>query len=222
MDLVRLRKELTVSFLDDPASPPLPRDGYSSFSYPKFPKLMRFDVERYRVPGFGHLMTMYTKGPFGMELLTCSFLPGEGKAVPYLLIDMMGVGKKRTVFVEYYDCTAQPGEHPGLRDVFDRYRGLPDYQEKPAWYIGERTPYSLIKGGTAEQEDRLVKMVLDSVAAYRSAAMAAPADARNLPGLLAFRDRMVTEGNPSSAVLEKVFGKEGARDFFTTCVMPAD
>ena len=35
-------------------------------------------------------------------------------------------------------------------------------------------------------------------------------------------DRMINEGNPSSSVLEKVFGKEGAADFFRSCVMPMD
>ena len=43
-----------------------------------------------------------------------------------------------------------------------------------------------------------------------------------MTGLSAFRDRMINEGNPSSSVLEKVFGKEGAADFFRSCVMPMD
>ena len=31
---------------------------------------------------------------------------------------------------------------------------------------------------------------------------------------------MINEGNPSSDILKKVFGEEGAADFFRKCVMP--
>ena len=66
-----------------------------------------------------------------MSLLTASFMPGEGVGVPYCLIDIMCVGKKRTVFVEYYDCIMQKPDRPRLERVRGRYDDLSEYREKP-------------------------------------------------------------------------------------------
>ena len=106
-----------------------------------------------------------------------------------------------------------------LSKVAERFSGLPDYQEKEKWYVKERTPYSLIKCGTADDDEKLADMVISSVSAYLDEVQSASSNLENLKGLLAFRERMVKEGNPSSSVLEKVFGKEGAEDFFKKCVM---
>lgn len=86
--------------------------------------------------------------------------------------------------------------------------------------MGERTPYSLIKCGTNADEAGLKDMITASVSGYAEECSATELDpAKNLPGLAVFRRRMIEEGNPSSAVLEKVFGKEGAEEFFVKCVM---
>ena len=227
MDLKTIQSEVTEAFLDGFRYEKAERDAYSEFAYPKHWKMMRFNTERYRIPGYGHFFTMFTDTIFGMKLLTCSFMPGESVSVPYLLIDMMTVGKKRTVFVEYYDCTADHPEQPELSRVAERYAALANYAEKPAWYVGERTDYSLIKSGRKADDETLTAMIRDSVAAYRAAVDAAcggDTDSslaeQNRSGLLAFRERMVTEGNPSSSVMNRVFGQEGAKDFFTQCVMP--
>ena len=157
-----------------------------------------------------------------MKLTTASFTPSEGASVPYLLIDMMSMKDKRTVFVEYYDRTAGGADIPELDELKKEYSDIPDYGEKPAWYVGERMPCSLIKGGKAEDEDRLLEMVLRSLEAYADAAASAPKDAANLHRLKAFADRMVKEGNPSSGTMEKVLGKDGAEEFFRTAVMPVE
>lgn len=242
MDLEAIRKEMTSAFLGDREYVKAAKDGYSDFSYPKLIKFMKFHTERYRVPGFGHFMTMQTHTAFGMELMTASFMPGEGVSVPYCLIDIMTMGKKRTVFVEYYDCRAKKGgtspngnsgqnelagsnepfsaaELPGLDEVAALFSNLQDYEEKPKWYVSERAPYSLIKCGDVGNEKELEDMILSSVRAYSAAADEAGSDPANIAGLEAFRGRMINEGNPSSSVLEKVFGAEGAKDFFKSCVM---
>ena len=220
MSPVEIEKVLLGIFLKGAEYEKVTEKRYRSFSYPKLVKMMRFKTRLYVVPGFGHVFSMRTKGPFGMELLTLSFTPGEGKEVPFLLIDIMSVGRKRTVFVEYYDRTASGARCAALEEVKKRYDHLTDYHEKPHWYVGERASYSLIKGGTAKDEGQLEAMVRDSVKAYRKECHAANSDPANLPGLNEFRRRMIEEGNPSSSVLEKVFGKEGAREFFVECVMP--
>ena len=198
----------------------VPEDGYSSFSFPKLIKLMKFDVKRYRINGFGNMMTMRTDGPFGMQLLTMSFMPFEGNSVPYLLIDIMKMRKKRLIFVEYYDCTAEKPEQPLLKKVCEKYAEVPDYAEKPAWYIGERTDYSMIKSLEPDSKVSLSSIAADSIRAYKKAAFSAEKSGANLSGLLGFRERMINEGNPSSDILKKVFGEKGAADFFRECVMP--
>ena len=199
----------------------VPADGYSRMRYPKWPVLMRFDVDRYEAKGFGHLMLMKTRAMGGMmNLLTASFTPNEGVETPYLLIDMMKMGKKRTVFVEYYDCTGKKLVIPELDAVKAAFSDVPEYAEKPAWYIAERMPCSLIKGTADGSEGRLLAMVRDSLTAYTAYCKTAPKDPENLSGLHAFQSRMITEGNPSSGTMDKVLGKDGAERFFKTVVMP--
>ena len=199
----------------------VPADAYSRMQYPKRLPLMRFCADRYCVDGFGHLMLMQTRAMGGlMQLVTASFTPSEGGTVPYLLIDMMQMGKKRTVFVEYYDCTVSGVSAPALDALASRYADVPAYAEKPAWYIAERMPCSLIKGTTDGSEDRLLAMVRDSLAAYADLCRTAPKDPENLTALRAFQDRMIKDGNPSSATMEKVLGKDGAERFFREVVMP--
>lgn len=195
--------------------------AYASMRYPKFPAMMRFSVRRYAAPGFGNAFSMYTRAMGGlMQLATLVLAPNAGTNVPLMLIDAMALGKKRAAFVEYYDCTAGGAGCPALSAVQTRYADLPDYPEKSAWYVGERMAYSLIKGGT--DDARLAAMLRDSADAYAKAC-AAQADVRpeNLTGLREFIDRMVSDGNPSSATMERVLGKEGAERFFRTVTMPS-
>ena len=76
---------------------------------------------------------------------------------------------------------------------------------------------SLIKAG---EKARLEQMALDALKAYAQQAAAAPVKPENIEGLKAFQQRMVREGNPSTAALTKTLGKEGAETFFRTVVMP--
>ena len=201
----------------------LPEDEYTDMKWPKLIPLMRFHVERYRAEGFGSVMLMRTKAMGGMmQLMTASFTPNAGGGVPYLLIDMMTMKDKRTVFVEYYDCTAQGVSLPELDDLKREFSDVREYDEKPAWYISERMPCSLIKGGTAADEERLSLMVRRSLEAYAEAAAGASRDPANLVKLKAFADRMIRDGNPSSGTMEKVLGKKGAVEFFRTAVMPEE
>lgn len=94
---------------------------------------------------------------------------------------------------------------------------MAEYAEKPAWYVSERMKGSLIKTG---DKARLEQMAMDALTAYREQAAAAPVKAENIDGLKAFQQRMVKEGNPSTAALTRTLGKEGAEAFFRTVVMP--
>ena len=180
--------------------------------------MMRFHLEQYAVEGLGNLCVLRTKAMLGlMRLITVVVTPNEGKNVPFLLIDTMDMGKKHLCYVEYYDCTADGADKDRLLAASAPYADVENYAEKPAWYVGERMTGSLIKTG---DKARLEQMALDALTAYAEQAAAAPVKEGNLAGLKAFQQRMIREGNPSTAALTRTLGKEGAETFFRTCVMP--
>ncbi|MBR5979527.1 MAG: hypothetical protein IK029_01895 [Oscillospiraceae bacterium] len=197
----------------------LPEDGWTDMSFPGIIKLMKFRVDRYSLEGFGKLMTMHTTTKMGMELLTMSFMPSNGLTVPYLLMDAMSMKNKRCVFVEYYGCGRDDLQSDALEELYETFRLLPDYAEKPKWYVGERESYSLIKSGTEKQ---LTDMAVRSVKAYLSLIPLAHEDEGYKEQLAAFRQRMITEGNPSSSTLHLLLGKIGAERFMKQAVMPID
>ena len=195
----------------------LPEDEYSHMKYLKWLPLMRFDVERYHLENYGSVFCMHTTTKMGMELLTLSFMPGEGKTLPYLLMDIMEMKKKRCVFVEYYACGSQNLQCEDLKDVWEMYKDLPEYEEKPGWYIAEREPFSLIKTG---EKEKLISMAVDSVSVYLSMIEKNGTDQKYPEQLGEFRERMITDGNPSSKTLNLLLGKEGADRFMREIVMP--
>ena len=180
--------------------------------------MMRFHLEQYAAEGLGNLCVLRTKAMLGlMNLVTVVVTPGSGKNVPFLLIDTMDMGKKHLCYVEYYDCTADGADRDLLLAASAPYADVADYAEKPAWYVQERMAGSLIKTG---DRARLDEMALDALKAYAEQAAAAPVKPENLDGLKAFQQRMVQEGNPSTAALTRTLGQEGAEAFFRTVVMP--
>ena len=195
----------------------LPEDKYSHMKYLSFLPFMHFYVDQYELEGFGHVMSMHTTTKMGMELLTLSFMPNPGKNLPYLLMDSMTMKDKRCVFVEYYGCGNRDLNDAALKKVYEEYRSLPDYNEKPGWYISEREPYSLIKAGT---EEELTGMAEASLDAYLSSIDSSVVDPGYTRQLEAFRKRMIEDGNPSSKTLEMLLKKDGAVRFMKEVVMP--
>lgn len=197
--------------------------AYAAMKYPKLLPMMRFACRQYALEGFGGLFVMDTRAMGGlMKLSTMVFTPYTGLNVPFLLIDTMEMMKKRLAYVEYYDCTAHGAALPGAAGQREEFASLPDYAEKPAWYVSRRTAYSLIKGGDGADAGALEAMVLTCAGRYLEGAKAAAADPDNLEGLRAFQQDMLTLGNPSSATLEKVLGREGAETMFRTAIMPVE
>ncbi len=180
--------------------------------------MMRFHLEQYEVEGLGNLCVLKTKAMLGlMNLVTVVVTPSSGRNVPFLLIDTMDMGKKHLCYVEYYDCTADGADKDLLLLASAPYGDVADYAEKPAWYVKERMAGSLIKTG---DKTRLDRMALDALKAYARQTAAAPVKPENVAGLQAFQQRMVREGNPSTAALTRTLGQEGAETFFQTVVMP--
>lgn len=195
----------------------VPEDRYTNMKYPKLLPLMRFRVDRYKIPGFGHVMLMHTTTKMGMELITVSFMPSECITLPYLLVDAMSMKKKRCVFVEYYGCGMEDFSDDALKDVYDDYCDLPDYDEKENWYIKDRMPYSLIKTG---EPAKLENMAYDSIRAYLGSVSGAKFIPEYKDKLKAFRERMIVDGNPSSKTLNMLLKEDGARTFMENVIMP--
>jgi len=196
---------------------------YAEMKYPKFLPMMRFACHQYALEGFGNLFVMDTRAMGGMmKLSTMVFTPSAGVTAPFLLVDTMEMKKKRLCYVEYYDCTVGGAVLPQMEGQRDEFANLPDYDEKPAWYIARRTPYSLIKGGEGVDQAALESMALTCVDRYLAGAKVATVDPANLEGLRAFQSDMITLGNPSSDTLNKVLGKEGAETMFRAAIMPVD
>lgn len=195
--------------------------AYAAMKYPRLLPMMRFCCHQYELKGYGNLFVMDTRAMGGlMQLSTVVFTPWAGAAVPLLLIDTMQMKKKYLAYVEYYDCTASGTSLPEAEDQRSEFAQLPDYAEKPAWYVDRRTPYSLIKGGDGANSLALASMVRTCLERYLRAAAAAPRDSANLPGLEAFQQDMLRLGNPSSATLNKVLGERGAQEMFRSVIMP--
>ncbi len=195
--------------------------SYESLKYPKLLPMMRFSLKKYIVEGFGSLFTMDTTAMGGMMTLSTVVLtPNSGKNVPFLLIDTMDMKKKSLSYVEFYDKTEKGALCNTLDPLAEEYKDIPDYAEKEGWYIAERTPYSLIKGGEGVDKETLSKMTLDAAKRYIDEAAAAETKEENLNTLRTFQNDMCEKGNPSTTTLEKLFGKEGAKEFFKTVIMP--
>lgn len=194
---------------------------YASMKYPKLLPMMRFTVHQYEAEGFGHVMTMDTKAMGGMmKLSTIVLTPNSGKRLPFLLIDTMEMKKKSLAYVEYYDCTEGGAKLLDADGQQEEFKAIPDYAEKPAWYVQRRTPYSLIKGGEGVLTEELNRMVMTCAKRYFAAVKEAEVDAKNLVGLKAFQQDMCTLGNPSTDTMTKVLGVDGAKKFFETVIMP--
>ncbi|MBQ4425488.1 MAG: hypothetical protein II882_07120 [Lachnospiraceae bacterium] len=194
---------------------------FRQLQYPKLLPVMRFTIHRYALQGFGSLMTMDTVGMGGlMKLSTLVFTPGEGGCIPFLLVDTMEMKKKALAYAEFYDCTEKGCVSAALDALKDRYTALPDYEEKPEWYVPRRTPYSLIKGGEVIDPSALSLMITDALLTYLAEAAKAEKDPANLAGLCTFRNELCDKGNPASEALNKLFGKDGAKNFFKEMIMP--
>ncbi len=143
---------------------PLDPGPYGAMAYPRWLPLLKFRVQWYGAAGYGNVFAMHTRDLGGrMELATLVFTPNVGGDVPLLLVDVMSMGKKRAAFVEYYDCTKDGAPGGALAATGAKFADLPDYPEKPAWYVARRTPYSLIKGGVGADGWRLWAMLAAAV-----------------------------------------------------------
>lgn len=196
---------------------------FANLEYPTWLPMMKFEIHQYKVQSFGQVMTMDTKMMGGiMKLSTIVFTPNSGVNMPFLLIDTMQmIGGKNLAYVEYYDMTNGAAVLPQSENYKERFADIPDYEETPAWYVSERTPYSLIKGGKGVDKEELDQMVLYCIDCYLEAFNSAEVNPENVARLKEFQSKMIELGNPSTNTMTKVLGSREAADyFFEKIVMP--
>ncbi len=192
---------------------------YSFLKYPSFIPLLKMNINLYSVDDFGYIMIMKTRMSKLMSLVTISFTPKGGINVPFLLIDTMSMGKKRLAYVEFYN-TSTIDDFPLLSSLSEKYVNILDHKEKDAWYVNERMSCSLIKEGTSKNEYDLKMMIIDALNRYKEVINNASIDLESIINLKKFQEKMITLGNPSSPVLNKILGKEEAINFFKNIIMP--
>ena len=78
-------------------------------------------------------------------------------------------------------------------------------------------PYSLIKTGDPNE---LAEMAAESVKAYLGSVSRSRFIPEYKDRLKSFRERMITEGNPSSKTLNMLLKEDGARAFMESVIMP--
>ena len=196
---------------------------YKSMKYPAAVPIMRFNTSQFKVDGLGNLFIMETSAMLGlMKLTTIVFTPRARTALPFLLIDGMSMAKKNLCYIEYYDLTGYGCKIDCSESQRAEFANIPDYSEAEAWYISHRAPYSLIKGGKGVKKDVLDDMALKCIRRYLSSAKPCNDAEKHYDNLKAFQRRMIEKGNPSSATLEKLLGKNGATKMFETAIMPVN
>lgn len=198
---------------------PMQADEFSAFHWPKLIPLMRFQTERFEIPGLGRAALVKSKAMGAVHMLTLMVSPSEGVSVPLLKVEAMETKGKSTVFIEYYDCTANGTDLSGFEAVSEKYSSLVDYPEKAAWYIDKRSKGSVSKFALENEAEQLVGLVRDSVDAYMKASQAADADSENRKGLADFCERVINEGMPLYESFSKILGKSKADTFFRETIL---
>ncbi|MDO4493732.1 MAG: hypothetical protein Q4C53_07615 [Clostridia bacterium] len=191
-----------------------------SLKWPALLPMIRYETETYRMEGFGALTVMEGKIIGAIRTMTCMLTPFEGAAVPAVMLDVMEVKEKSTVFIEYFDKTAQGAEMSAFEELSEKYADVETYPDSPVWYNAERAACSLIKISPAQQVGKLVDMTKDFLDNYFPMAQSAEKSAENIPGLTAFSEKMAEGGTAAMEVMKKRFGTDGAKEFYRTVFVP--
>lgn len=183
--------------------------------------LAKFRVEQYEVEELGNLSVM--KVNLGlMQMATFVITPREAN-LPLLSADYMYILSNRKAYLEFYDLVEQKDQPylsllDSLQSVVNRYGHLEPVETTPAWYAHLLTVTSY-RGGGAEADQPLEKMLTDSLDAYLT-------HARTLPLLsegeqqtkrditVAYTDGLIERGGISTDVFKSQLGDEQTRDFF--------
>lgn len=191
-----------------------------SFSYPKYIKILKFNVEQYKVENLGNMCILEGKSILGLYFFTVVFTPQGSFDIPFVIIDFIQMRNKLTVFVEFYNNHIKNKDYikildNKLSDKKEKYQSIEDYMENPKWYTPLRDKYSPLKKGSKENKEVLINMVLDYLDEYINFVDSVKkeySDEKNIE-LEKFIDDLIVKGNPSSKILKKALGEDGYNKF---------
>ena len=138
--------------------------------------LMKFDVEQYDIEGLGNLSVMRMN--MGLMQMATFVITPQDKNMPLLSADYMYILSNRKAYLEFYDVvkekdTAYNSLLNELALTIQGYDYLEDIEASEAWYADLLTVTSY-KGGTANVDNDLETLLVDSLNVYLSHAKTLP------------------------------------------------
>lgn len=183
--------------------------------------IMKFHAEQYDIEELGNLSIMRVNMGF-MQMATVVITPRD-KNMPLLSADYMYILGNRKSYLEFYDVVkekdAQYNQLLGaLSKVQDNYNHLEDIVPSEAWYEHLLT-VTAYKGGKANADADMEKMLTDSIRVYGEHAVALPLlsaeeKAEKIAITMEYTDGLIEKGGISTDVFKKELGEETTKDFF--------
>lgn len=118
---------------------------------------MGFEVQQYKVDGYGNLAVMKTD-----NMVTIMLTPYT-KDLPLISVDYMYMGEKRMSYIEFYGLGIDDeiSVFDKLRSLTEKYAGFADQPPAPGWFDEFRT-MGLFKLSEQADDDSISQMLYDS------------------------------------------------------------
>ena len=144
--------------------------------------------------------------------------------MPMLSLDFMYIVKKRKAYLEVYDLVEDSREEKysealgKLKQVFDGFSDLEDFDPTPAWYDVLFTVRAY-KACESDKEERFAELIRQCAAAYAEGA----AEMELLPEeekktkydiTNQYVDDLIEKGGLPTRTFKKALGEDGIREFF--------
>lgn len=180
-----------------------------------------FDVQQYKVEGYGNLSIMKTDGQ--QQMFTIVLTP-YNKELPLISTDYMYNGEGRINYVEFYEVCADAdnSEYKQVLDklsvLSDRYSGLMNTTPSTGWYDDIR-PFGLYKMTDRSADDEAENMLADSFRITLESSLNLPEltdgqKSAKRTAVQQYSDNLVDKGGVSTDMFKTAMGAEKTKDFF--------
>ena len=186
---------------------------------PGFMVTLDFDVQQYRIEGYGNLSIMKTDG---VQQMSTIVLTPFNKDLPLISTDYMFMGENRISYIEFYGLGINGDENipafDALRPLTEKYAQFPDQPPTPGWFDEVRT-MGLFKVSTYKDDDAISQMLYDSFRITLDASKSAPdlnAEERlaRYTGTQEYVDHLISSPGVSTAIFNMCLGPERTSQFF--------